>query len=116
MVDLCDGMGFCKRRVGGTDKPWVGDSAVDFAVGSVIAGEFERMVKMTPNEILKIERDGFLGKPPGTVAICQCCKEAIISGEEYANVNGENFHTECLADVSVSEILDLLDVPVRTAG
>lgn len=116
MADLCDGVSVCKRAMGGTDKPWVGASAVASAVDSAVAVEFERMVKMTPNEILKIERDGFLGKPPGTVAICQCCKEAIISGEEYANVNGENFHTECLADVSVSEILDLLDVPVRTAG
>ena len=36
-------------------------------------------------------------------------------GDEYAEIDGERFHIECLNDMTTREILKLFDVEIQTA-
>lgn len=42
---------------------------------------------MTHPDILKMERDGFLGGPPKVIGPCRTCGETIMEGDTYYDDN-----------------------------
>ena len=45
--------------------------------------------------------------------ICQMCKNEIIDGDDYIEVDGKLYHLECLG---VCDLLDILDIRIMEAG
>ena len=60
--------------------------------------------------------DGCPNKPePNSIGECiECCKPIYI-GENYAIIQGELFHEECLEEFSVDDWLDMLGSSVKEA-
>ncbi len=52
---------------------------------------------------------------PPAVFNCKGCGEGILVGDEYAEIDGERYHIECLDDMTTLEILKLFDVEIQTA-
>ena len=52
---------------------------------------------------------------PPSVHTCKDCGEGIVSGDEFAEINGEYYHIECLENMTTRELLALLDVYTETA-
>lgn len=52
---------------------------------------------------------------PQSIGWCAYCNEPILAGEEYAKVQGNMYHEECLDDFSTSEWLELLGESIHTA-
>ena len=46
-------------------------------------------------------------KPPRSYQTCPYCEEGITLGEEYAEVNGEYFHVDCLESMGVRDLLSM---------
>lgn len=52
------------------------------------------MTNLTHPDILKMERDGYLGSEPKPVARCDYCGAEIYPGEAYYDVFGCIFHND----------------------
>ena len=52
---------------------------------------------------------------PKTIFTCKYCGEGIIAGDEYAEIDGVQYHTECLEDMTIYSLLDMFGVVVETA-
>ena len=46
---------------------------------------------------------------------CKDCGEGIVSGDEFAEIDGDYYHVECLENMTTRELLALLDVYTETA-
>lgn len=52
---------------------------------------------------------------PPAVYTCKDCGEDIVPGDEFAEIDGEYYHIECLEDMTTRELLKLFDVYTETA-
>lgn len=52
---------------------------------------------------------------PKGVYRCSDCDEPIVEGEEYAEIDGEYYHVECLEMKSTREILEMFGVGTHPA-
>ncbi len=52
---------------------------------------------------------------PQTVYPCAECGEAILSGEEYVEIDGAAYHVACLADKPVQDVLEICGFYCDTA-
>ena len=52
---------------------------------------------------------------PSAIYTCRCCGDGIVAGDEYAEIDGDYFHEDCLSDMSTNELLSLFGVMVKTA-
>ncbi len=52
---------------------------------------------------------------PRAIYTCRCCGEGIIADDQYADIDGEKYHTECLEDMTIYKLLDLFGVSVEVA-
>ena len=43
---------------------------------------------------------------PPAVYTCKWCGESIVDGEEYIELDGEQYHTECFEDAAVEILLE----------
>ena len=49
---------------------------------------------------------------PEAVGYCKMCGEEIYAGEKIVEIDGENYHYECL---TLDDVLELLDIKVTEA-
>lgn len=47
---------------------------------------------------------------------CDSCREDIVEGDEYCEIDGFKFHLDCLSDMTTKELLEFVGVPVMTAS
>jgi len=52
---------------------------------------------------------------PKAVYTCKYCDEGIIAGDEYAEINGDYYHIDCLEGMTARELLGMFDVGTFTA-
>ena len=52
---------------------------------------------------------------PKEVYICKHCKEGIQEGEEFARIDDDFYHLECLEALGIKEVLELAEIDVETA-
>lgn len=50
---------------------------------------------------------------PKRFGVCKICKEDIVEGEEMVEIEGREYHYECL---EVGHFLEMLDIPIKVAG
>ena len=53
---------------------------------------------------------------PETFGKCKYCKESIFKGEEIVDIDGEIYHYDCLCELPLRKVLELLEVEVEEAG
>ncbi|WP_278941171.1 hypothetical protein [Anaerotruncus colihominis] len=53
---------------------------------------------------------------PPTVTTCQRCKEPIVPGDEYANIDGVDYCEACIDDMPYCELIPLLGGEWKTAS
>ncbi len=46
---------------------------------------------------------------PPAVHTCKDCGEGIVPGDEFAEINGEYYHIECLENITTRELLAFVD-------
>ena len=46
--------------------------------------------------------------------ICEKCGHILENGEQYADLGGEIYCRDCLHDMSVDDLMDLVGFPMRT--
>lgn len=51
-------------------------------------------------------------KPSRSYQTCPYCGDGITLDEEYAEVNGEYFHIDCLESMGVRDLLEMFDCTV----
>lgn len=54
--------------------------------------------------------------PPKALHDCPYCKEGIIAGDKMVCINGDYYHLECLEDMDIEELMELLDLDVEEAA
>ena len=52
---------------------------------------------------------------PKAIYTCRCCGEGIIADDQYADIDGEKYHAECLENMTIYKLLDLFGVSVEVA-
>lgn len=52
---------------------------------------------------------------PKAIHTCRRCGNGIMAGDEYAEIDGDFYHEECLDDMNLYELLSLFGVMVKTA-
>ena len=52
---------------------------------------------------------------PKKVYTCKNCKEGIQEGEEFARIDEDFYHLECLETLGIKEVLELAEIDVETA-
>lgn len=52
---------------------------------------------------------------PKAIYTCRCCGEGIVADDQYADIDGEKYHAECLEDMTIYKLLDLFGVSVEVA-
>lgn len=45
---------------------------------------------------------------------CDCCKEDIVQGEEYIEVNSKYYHLVCIESSGTDELLEIFNCEVKT--
>lgn len=45
--------------------------------------------------------------------ICKECQEPITDGQFYANIDGDDYCTDCLQQMSIFKLMDLVGYPVK---
>lgn len=49
------------------------------------------------------------------IYICADCEEGIYEGDTYVEIDGEYYHTECIEDMDIWEVLELINIRAETA-
>ena len=52
---------------------------------------------------------------PEPLCHCKYCKEGIYEGDEYAEIDGDYYHEDCLSDVAVKLLLEMCDTRIKEA-
>ena len=52
---------------------------------------------------------------PQSIGFCQDCGEEIFEGSEYAEINGDLYHKDCLDVMSTENLLKLFGVELQEA-
>ena len=52
---------------------------------------------------------------PKAVYTCKDCKEGIMPGDEYVEIDRDYYHKECLEEKSMEELMKLVGYEVETA-
>lgn len=52
---------------------------------------------------------------PRTVHKCKYCGDGILAGDEYAEINEDCYHLECLEDMDIKELVSLFGFEFQTA-
>lgn len=52
---------------------------------------------------------------PKAIYTCKACGDGIIAGDEYAEIDGDYYHEDCLDEMSISELLGIFGVMIETA-
>lgn len=52
---------------------------------------------------------------PPSIGDCEYCREPIFVGDEYAEIDGEKYHKECLDEFSTSDWLEKLGESIKEA-
>lgn len=53
--------------------------------------------------------------PPPRVHTCSQCREDIVVGDEFVELDGGYYHLECLEDMTAKEIIELCGYSCKTA-
>lgn len=53
---------------------------------------------------------------PKAMSTCPCCNEGIMLDEEYATIDGVEYHVDCLEEMTTRELLKMFDVDTFTVG
>jgi hypothetical protein len=74
------------------------------------------VIKMCEYCLSSIHGSGCPNAPePPAIYTCSCCNEGITVGDEYAEIEGEYYHSECLSCYTAKEILELVGIAVQEA-
>ena len=46
---------------------------------------------------------------------CHYCDEGIYAGEKMVRINGVHYHLDCLEDMDIEELMELMDLDVEEA-
>lgn len=52
---------------------------------------------------------------PEATETCKYCGDGIFKEDEYAEIEGVCYHIDCLSDMGIKELLELLGVDVKIA-
>ena len=52
---------------------------------------------------------------PKAIFTCKHCGDGIIAEDEFADIDGDKYHAECLEDMTIYQLLGLFGVSVEIA-
>lgn len=54
-----------------------------------------------------------LAEQPKSDIVCSCCKEDILEGDEYIEINSKCYHLMCVEDLDTRDILRMFDCEIK---
>lgn len=52
---------------------------------------------------------------PRPVYMCKRCRDGIYAGDEYFEIDGDYYHADCIEDMTIYELMDMLGYAYSTA-